>query len=313
MPNSAAFFPEEIEAASRCALAWATGPAAVDEEHLVLPGAVRSQHVTGLDRSGELLVRRRAGRPWSAEPEHAELATGTNGSAALILDPVHEVVVRVEAYPPRLGRHRPLKNKQGPTDLHRVAGLQLDRLTTAEVAPPDTRAVGAAEVLHPDAVSEEVKIEMPARDGLIVEAQVDARAPSDAQRSVLRQEKHPGPVSGEDEQAQPTGGRARPRHQAQRLRVGVHLHSPTARRYLAVTSEGIARALTLRGAEQHLRPPFPELTPGRAPLLLLVASQSPQLRSRCLEVAVGEEPAKGVPHRHLEGTIHVAQLTVCLP
>lgn len=287
------------------------GPAAIDEEHLVLPGAVFSEHVTGLDHSGELLVCRRSGRPWRTEPEHTELASGTHGAAALVLDPVHEVIVRVEAHPPRLGRHRPLKDEQGPANLHRVAGLQLDRLTPGEVAPPYACSVGAAQVLDPDAVSEEVKMEMPPRDGLVVEPQVDALAPSNAQRSLFRQEKHLGPVSGEYEQPQPAGRRAGPRSQAQRLRVGVHLDSPTARRYLVVTSEGIARRPTAAQTE-HLRPPFPQLVPGRPPPSALVGSQGPQLRSRCLEVAVFQEPAKRVSHRHLERAICVGQFTGCL-
>src|SRR5262249_39366211 len=138
------------------------GSAAIDEEHLVLTGAVLSENISRLDRTRELLVCRRRARASSTNAEHTELVACAETAAALLADPVDDAVMRVAAPPPGLGRHRPLKQEGGPTDLHCVARLNVDRLTAAEVAPTNARPVGTAQILDPDAVAEDVEDEMPA-------------------------------------------------------------------------------------------------------------------------------------------------------
>src|SRR5262249_28901330 len=137
--------------------------------------------------------------------------------------------------------------------------------------------------------AEEVEEEMPARHGMVVEPQVDVRAPSNAQRSVLRQEEGLGSLPRDHEQSQPARGRAGPRLQAQRLRVGAHQDSPGAGRYPAVVAEGICWPPVVE-QRQHLRVPFPEArigmllgagcSPRKAISSGVVASRSPWARNQ---------------------------------
>ena len=279
MPNSARFFPRDRRH-RRCARASARAPLQSTRSTWYSRGR-SSQHVTGLDHSGELLVCRRSGRPRRADPEHAELVPARTARPHHPRPGSTKYVVRVEAHPPRLGRHTPAEERPG-----------------SDRSPPRRRAAARPSPRPRSRPRSACRRRCPGprpRRDLRGGEDVDAAVRWPGRRAAGRRlapsnAGAPVPAGPSSTRLQRVRGSSACRSASwslvsgSRLRVGVHLDSPTARRYLAGHARR-SRSAADGCADEHLRP-FPQLVPRRPPLSVPLArkafsSGSSSSRSPC--------------------------------